>query len=58
MANRVAFQAAQTKFSVEIFSRRQRKRHQNTNILCFDCQFADSRDKKEVKKELGIFKLG
>lgn len=40
MADRAAFQAAETELSLEIFSGRQRERHNHTNLVGYAGQLA------------------
>ena len=56
MVNWTVIQTTQTKFSVEIFSWQQSKRHRNTNLDGNVSQFADFIGQKQGETQMGIFK--
>ena len=58
MADRAVVQTIETEFSFEIFFGRQRKRHQNTDLLCINRQFATCCHQKAIETKLGVFKFG
>ena len=58
MADRAAFQAAETELSLEIFSGRQRERHNHTNLVGYAGQLAADDTQKPDQAEMGIFKHG
>ena len=58
MADRAVVQTIETEFSFEIFFGRQRKRHQNTDLLCVNGQSPAGGHQKEVEEALGIFQSG
>ena len=58
LADRIVIQAVKAKFSVKIFSWRQRKCHKNTNLLRLDSQFIDDGRPKTLEAALVVLKFG
>ena len=54
MTNRTPIQTAQAEFPPKVFPGRQRKRHQNTNLVCTHCQSINHRNTKENQAQMGF----